>query len=175
MPIDVGFDAVMGQVPSTGTDPNHPNFPNPMWQRGQMRRRLSRLLMGGTEAMRVAAGSGGPVTSIATTVWNPAEYATLRAMPNVLPKETGETDFEYQIRRDRSVLAGFFHDAIDEHVGRAFHQPPHLLEDVPSFIRGEIEYVDVPVDDGADEPSDIVPAKRRIAKTVSSGLWENID
>lgn len=171
------FDQSPMYQPGNG-DPQNPNVPGLPWYRGELRRRLSRLMMSGSEGMRIAAGSGGPVAYMASSVTSP-EYGTLRAMPNVLPIEQGETQLEYQTRRDRSVLAGFFADAIDEHVGRAFHQPPMLMEDVPTFIRGEYEYTDVPVDDGSDtEQEDAAgtqPKVRRVAKLKEAGIWENID
>ena len=171
MAYDASFDQSPAYAPAIGMGGNI-DTPTMNWYRGEIRRRLSRLLMGGTEAMRVAAGSGGPVAYISSNVQNPQEIGTLRAMPSVLPIEKGETQEEYTTRRDRSVLFSYFKDAIDEHVGRAFHQPPQLLDDVPTFIRGDIQHTEILVDD-EDNPGQKKPIKK--TKKIATGIWENID
>lgn len=172
---DANFDNAPVFAPTGGGWPyitGHVNTPTPSWYRGALKRRLPRILLGGTEAMRIAAGSGGMVLYAPSNVQNPQEVGSIRTMPSILPKEKGETDEEYQNRRDKSVLSSFFEDALEEHVGRAFHMPPQLLDDVPVEIRGRMTHQEEMVDDAAN------PGQKKLVSKSSvdvRGIWENID
>jgi hypothetical protein len=108
--------------------PNGPDTPSAAYLCDQRLRRRPRLLMGGTEALLIAAGDGARLST------DPSGWA-------ILPKERGETIEEFRDRRDRSVLYNAFEEAVDTHVGRVFRNPPRLIDDgpdaVPVQIRGD--------------------------------------
>jgi len=91
--------------------------PSAAYDAAEKERKRTRLILGGTEALRQEAREG-------------------EGECNVLPREVGETPDEYSVRKGRTYLRNFLKSAIKDHAARVFKNPPQLGDDVPELIRG---------------------------------------